>query len=254
MIGPGSITELSQLITGGVNLFKYRFDSVEVSPGLASFATRAYYQSARRWNLYHRLQLMWLQAGHDIAVKQRTQKQEDDAFSFNLAPLSGSEGNDLKAIALTIFHTVSFIAGGPRMGLRFLGKVRLAWASSSMGTLQTILPKSAPWRSSFSAAVLPWFRKRTKWMCGRPDQNSPTEGGGTCPQTSPRPPTSPGFALGTRLAASSSAAKKAFSFWLLWSARNAAKTKTPPPRMPIRKTASPGFTGSGCLRVRQIIS
>jgi hypothetical protein len=120
MIGPESITELSHFITGGVNLFKYRFDSVEVSPGLASFATRAYYQSARRWNLYHRLQLMWLQAGHDIAVKQRTQKQEDDAFSFNLAPLSGSEGNDLKAIALTIFHTVSFIAGGPRMGLRFL--------------------------------------------------------------------------------------------------------------------------------------
>jgi hypothetical protein len=62
---------------------------------------------------------------------------------------------------------------------------------------------------------------------------------------SPRPPTSPGFALGTRLDASSSAAKKASSFWLPWSARNAAKTKRAPPRRPIRKMASPDFTGSG---------
>lgn len=61
-----------------------------------------------------------LQAGHDLAVRQKTRKQSDSAFSFELAPLSGSEANDLKDIALTIFHTAAFIIGGPKAVLAFL--------------------------------------------------------------------------------------------------------------------------------------
>jgi hypothetical protein len=120
MIGPKKVTTLADFIAGGVNLFRHKFDRVEVNPGLASFATRSYYQSAHKWNFIRRLQLMWLQSGHDIAVSQRTKKQADEDFSFNLAPLSDSEGDDLKSIALTIFYTVAFIVGRPRVGLAFL--------------------------------------------------------------------------------------------------------------------------------------
>lgn len=120
MIGPKTITEVEDFITGAVNLFRYKFERVEVSPGLASFATRAYYQSVQKWRLVRRLQLIWLQAGHDVAVKQRTKAQADEDFSFDLAPFSGSETDDLKSIAQTIFYTAAFIIGRPRMGLAFL--------------------------------------------------------------------------------------------------------------------------------------
>ena len=48
MIGPKTTTSLPDFITGGVNLFTWKFDRVQVSPGLSAFATRAYYQSAHR--------------------------------------------------------------------------------------------------------------------------------------------------------------------------------------------------------------
>jgi hypothetical protein len=120
MIGPKTVTSLSAFISGGVNLFRYKFDGVEVIPGLSSFATRAYYQSVQKWNFFSRVRIAWLQAGHDIAVRQRTTKHEDEDFTFDLAPLSGAEANDLKAIALTIFHTAAFIIGRPRLGWAFL--------------------------------------------------------------------------------------------------------------------------------------
>jgi hypothetical protein len=120
MIGPERPTAWSDFISGGVNLFRHKFDRVEVSPGLVAFATRAYYQSDHKWNWIRRLQLMWLQSGHDLAVRQITKKRADEHFSFDLAPLSGSETDDLKSVALTIFYTAAFIVGRPRMGLEFL--------------------------------------------------------------------------------------------------------------------------------------
>lgn len=120
MIGPTTVTALTDFITGGVNLFRYKFDRVEVNPGLVAFATRAYHQSDYQGNLLSRIQVMWRQLGHDIAVKQITKKQDDDSFSFDLAPLPAPEPEDLKSIALTIFHTAAFIIGRPREGLAFL--------------------------------------------------------------------------------------------------------------------------------------
>jgi hypothetical protein len=120
MIGPKTVTALADFITSGVNLFRYKFDRVEVNPGLVSFATRAYHQSDYQGNFVRRLQLVWRQTGHDIAVRQMTKKQADDDFSFDMAPFSGSEPDDLKSIALTIFHTAAFIIGRPRAGLAFL--------------------------------------------------------------------------------------------------------------------------------------
>jgi hypothetical protein len=119
MIGPKTVTALADFIVGDVNLFRHRFDRVEVNPGLVSFATRAY-QSAYKWNFIRRFQIMWLQVGHDIAVGQRTKKQADEDFSFDVAPLSGPETDDLKSLAQTIFHTAAFIIGRPRVGLAFL--------------------------------------------------------------------------------------------------------------------------------------
>lgn len=120
MIGPNTTTSLTNFINGGVNLFRYRFDRIKVSPGLSSYATRAWYQSGQKWNLFQRLGIALKQAGHDLAIRQRTEKRHDEAFSFEMAPLSGTEANDLKAIALTIFHTVAFIIGRPRVGLAFV--------------------------------------------------------------------------------------------------------------------------------------
>jgi hypothetical protein len=120
MIGPTTPTPLGAFITSGVNLFQYKFDRVEVTPGLSTFATRAYYLSTRKWNFIRRVQLAWLQVGHEIAVRKRTRKQVDEDFSFDLAPLSNSKGDDLKAIALTIFYTAALFVGGPKTGLSFL--------------------------------------------------------------------------------------------------------------------------------------
>jgi hypothetical protein len=120
MIGPETVTPLADFIEGGVNLFRFKFERVEVTPGLVAFATRAYYQSSRKWNFIQRLQLMWLQSGHDMAVKQRTKTQADEHFSFDLALLSSSGTDDLKSIAQTIFHSVAFIIGRPRVGFAFL--------------------------------------------------------------------------------------------------------------------------------------
>jgi hypothetical protein len=120
MIGPQTVRALADFIADDVNLFQFRFNQVEVTPGLAAFAARAYNQPVYQGNLVRRLQFLWLQAGHDIAVRQRTKQQTDEDLSYDLAPLSSSEGDDLKSIALTIFHTVAFIVGRPRMGLSFL--------------------------------------------------------------------------------------------------------------------------------------
>ena len=120
MIGPKTATPLADFIAGGVNLFKYKFGHVEVSPGLAALATRAYYQSVHKWNFIRRLQLMRLQVGHDMAVKQRTTRQTDGDFFFDLVPFSGTETDDLASIAATISHTAAFVIGRPRVGLAFL--------------------------------------------------------------------------------------------------------------------------------------
>jgi hypothetical protein len=92
---------------------------------LAAFAARAYNQPIYEGNFASRLRFLWLQAGHDIAVKQRTKKRVDEHFSFDVAPLSGTENDDLKSIALTIFYTAAFLVGRPRMGLSFLFRGQL---------------------------------------------------------------------------------------------------------------------------------
>lgn len=120
MIGPRGLTKLDDFIAGGVNLFRYRFDSVEVNPGLARFATRAYYRTSGKWNIIQRARLIWQQAGHDLAVKQRTRTRNDEAFSFDLAQWSGEQKDNLSAIAMTIFYTTAFLIGHPKAGLAFL--------------------------------------------------------------------------------------------------------------------------------------
>jgi hypothetical protein len=120
MIGPESDTTLENFIAGGVNLYKYKFASVEVNPGLAKFAARAYDEYASKWTFLRRLHISWLQAGHNIAVRQRTKKKVDDDFTFELAPWSDSQDDDLKSIALTICHTAAFFTRPAKSGLAFL--------------------------------------------------------------------------------------------------------------------------------------
>jgi len=120
MIGPKTVRALADFIADDVNLFRRRFDRVDVAPGLVAFAARAYHRFDYQGNFIRRLQVLWLQAGHDIAVRQITKKQADEHFSFDLAPLTRSEPEDLKSIAQTIFHIAAFIVGRPRAGLAFL--------------------------------------------------------------------------------------------------------------------------------------
>lgn len=114
MIGPDTVTPLAGFITHDVNLFKYQFERVDVTPALSRLATRAYYESTNKWNFIRRVQLARWQALHDIAVRQRTETEPDDHFSFELAPLTSLETDNLKSIAMTIFHTTAFIIGRPR--------------------------------------------------------------------------------------------------------------------------------------------
>lgn len=121
-IGPESPTSLSDFISGALNLFQHPFDRVEVPPGLSRLATRAYYHSYRKWTLPYRTALIWLERGHDSAVRQLTRFQGEGDFSFDLAPLSGEKGRSerLNDFALTVFHTVAFVLGRPRSGVGFL--------------------------------------------------------------------------------------------------------------------------------------
>ena len=107
-----------RFIDGAVNLFRESFSQVEVNPGLARNATTAYYHSARP-NFFQRARMLWLQGIHNRAIEERTRPHSDDDFSFELSPWSG-QTDDLRSIALTIFHTCSFLIIGPRRGISFL--------------------------------------------------------------------------------------------------------------------------------------
>ncbi len=120
MIGPNHATELTDFITSGVNLFRHRFDRIEVSPGLSREATRAYYRSGRRWNIWLRPFLLQGQKRHNLAVMQRTAEHKDDSFSFQMAPLSSTEPQTLRDVALTIFHVAAFLSKRPREGWDFV--------------------------------------------------------------------------------------------------------------------------------------
>jgi hypothetical protein len=63
--------------------------------------------------------MLWLQGIHNRAIEERTKENVDSDFSFELSPWSG-QTDDLRSIALTIFHTCSFLIIGPRQGLLFL--------------------------------------------------------------------------------------------------------------------------------------
>jgi hypothetical protein len=123
-IAPDSPTRLSDFISGAVNLFQHPFDRIEVPPGLVKLATRAYYHSYRVWTLPYRAALLWLERGHDRAVRQLTRSQKEGDFAFNLAPLSGGKEagrrEKLSTFALTLFNTIAFVLGSPRSGLGFL--------------------------------------------------------------------------------------------------------------------------------------
>jgi hypothetical protein len=122
MIGPDHPTELENFVAGAVNLYRYRFDLVQVSPGLSREATKAYYQSRKRWPIWWRAALLYLQGRHNIAVTERTKGQHDDCFAFQMAPLSSEEPQTLRDVAITIFHVLAFQSGLPRDGWSFLIK------------------------------------------------------------------------------------------------------------------------------------
>ncbi len=123
-VSPGSTTPLDQFITGAVNLFRHPFDRIEAPPGLVRMATRAYYHSCRTWTLPYRAALFWFERGHDEAVRQLTRSRKSGDFAFDLAPLSKGEDTgeleNLSSFALTVFHTVAFLIGRPRLGLAFI--------------------------------------------------------------------------------------------------------------------------------------
>jgi hypothetical protein len=122
VIGPDHPTELDNFITDAVNLYRFRFDGVQVSPGLSREATRTYYQSRKRWPIWWRAALLYLQGRHNTAVAERTREQKDVCFTFQMAPLSSTEPQTLRDIAMTIFHVLAFHSGLPRDGWEFLLK------------------------------------------------------------------------------------------------------------------------------------
>ena len=119
MMGPeGDPVPLTDFINYAVNLPRLRLMRTLVGPGLARSATEAYYRSSRV-PFFTRFSLSRSQNLHNLAVEQQTTKAEDKVFSFQLSPWSG-ETDSLRSIALSIFHTCSYLIAGPRSGLSFL--------------------------------------------------------------------------------------------------------------------------------------
>jgi hypothetical protein len=123
-ISPDTPTELDHFIDGAVNLFQHRFDRAEVPPNIVKLATRAYYHSYRGWSFRYRLALIWMERGHDKAVRELTKSYDEGDFTFHLAPLTTSDksraSEKLNTLALTLLHTVAFVLGEPRLGLAFV--------------------------------------------------------------------------------------------------------------------------------------
>lgn len=122
MIGPNHPTELENFVAGAVNLYRYQFDLVRVSPGLSREATKTYYRSRRRWPIWWRAALLYLQRQHDNAVIQRTKEEQDQCFSHQMAPLSSEEPQTLRDVAITVFHVIAFHSSLPGDGWAFLLK------------------------------------------------------------------------------------------------------------------------------------
>ncbi len=123
-LSPDSPTPLDGFISGAVNLYQHPFERIDVPPGLAKMATRAYYHSYRGWTFPYRAALLWLERGHEEAVRRLTRSSEDGDFAFDLAPLSTEDVaapcENLSTFAFTLFHTTAFLLGRPRFGIGFL--------------------------------------------------------------------------------------------------------------------------------------
>ncbi len=123
-ISPKSPAPLSEFIAGGVNLFQFPFQGIEASPGLVNLAAQAYEHSTRARSFVSRGGLIWLQRGHEESVRQLTRRRKAGPFQFELAPMSSSRdvkpSENLKTLALTIFHTTAFAISRPRSGVSFL--------------------------------------------------------------------------------------------------------------------------------------
>ncbi|MHB8652348.1 MAG: hypothetical protein ACYDA9_00560 [Terriglobia bacterium] len=122
-ISPERPTPLDQFVSNSENMFQQPFARIEVPPGLAKLATRAYYHS-QQLRFDRRALLLWLERRHDLAVDQLTRRQKAGDFTFDLAPLSGADGDHpceyLHTFALTLFQTVAFVLGRSRRGLAFV--------------------------------------------------------------------------------------------------------------------------------------
>ena len=138
MIGPDHPTELENFVASAVNLYRYDFDLIRVSPGFSREATKAYYRSNKRWPIWWRAALLYLQGQHDIAVAQKTTDEQDQCFSHQMAPLSSEEPQTLRDIAITIFQVLTFHSCLPRDGWGFLLKGYKA--ISSMGDYWSARP------------------------------------------------------------------------------------------------------------------
>ena len=123
-ISPEHPIELENFISEYVNLFRHPFEKAEVSPAFSKYATRAYYDSVRKWNILKRATLLFLQKNNDKVIDSLAIKYNEGDFNFTLSPLSKSKefpGNDtLQDIALSIFHTATYIINSPRFGIKYI--------------------------------------------------------------------------------------------------------------------------------------
>ncbi len=69
--------------------------------------------------MFKRIKFDRSQRRHNLAVQQLTRENAEDDFSFKLAPWSG-DADTLQSIALSIFHTCSYLLMGPKSGLAFI--------------------------------------------------------------------------------------------------------------------------------------
>lgn len=123
-ISPEQPIPLEMFINNYVNLGREPFNKVEVPPAVTKYATYAYYQNKRKWPIHLRAGLLYMERGHEIAVKEHTRSSTSGDFTFEFAPLSGTESDEhfetLSSVALTLFNIIGYLISKPRKGINYI--------------------------------------------------------------------------------------------------------------------------------------
>jgi len=119
-ISPDNKIDVDDFINRSVNLFRFQFDQINVSPGLSKYSTIATYRSFLNTNIFKRIQIHKLFQKYQTKVDNRVYIEESGDFNFELAPLFipfyEEDAFSFSSLAHVIFQTIAFFVSKPIFG------------------------------------------------------------------------------------------------------------------------------------------